>query len=336
MGASANGKALTAVVAGGAGFVGYHLCTALLDAGHRVVCIDSFITGTEENAAELCWHHDFRLVRQDVTRPVVLGERVDRVYNLACAASPPHYQADPVHTMLTNVLGTANLLALAEANGARFVQASTSEVYGDPEEHPQPEDYRGHVNCTGSRACYDEGKRAAEALAFDYLRAARVDVRVARIFNTYGPRMRADDGRIVSNMIVQALEGRPMTVYGTGRQTRSFCYVSDLVRGLLALAETEPTPPGPLNLGNPAEFTVMQLAQLVREIVGSSSPIVHRPLPEDDPRRRRPDIRRARALLGWSPRIGLDQGLPETVDWFSNSRGACGSGTTSQAIAPLA
>jgi UDP-glucuronate decarboxylase len=336
MDGGANGRRLTAVVAGGAGFVGYHLCAALLAAGHRVVCIDSFLTGSEENAADLCRHDDFRLVRHDVTRPVALGEEVDRVYNLACAASPPHYQANPVHTMLTNVLGTANLLALAEAHGARFVQASTSEVYGDPEEHPQPEGYRGHVNCTGSRACYDEGKRAAEALAFDYLRAARVDARVARIFNTYGPRMRADDGRIVSNMIVQALEGRPMTVYGTGRQTRSFCYVSDLVRGLVALAEVEATPPGPVNLGNPAEFTVMHLAERVRDLVGSASPIVHRPLPEDDPRRRRPDIGRARELLGWRPRIGLDEGLPETVDWFAGrGSNAATARTDGQASLPF-
>jgi UDP-glucuronate decarboxylase len=247
---------------------------------------------------------------------------VHRVYNLACAASPPHYQADPVHTMLTNVLGTANLLALAEAHGARFVQASTSEVYGDPEEHPQPEDYRGHVNCTGSRACYDEGKRAAEALAFDYLRAGRADVRVARIFNTYGPRMRADDGRIVSNLIVQALGGLPMTVYGSGRQTRSFCYVSDLVRGLVALAEVETTLPGPVNLGNPAEFSVLELAGMVRDVVGSRSPIVHRPLPEDDPRRRRPEIGRAEALLGWRPHVGLERGLPDTVRWFASRQGA--------------
>ena len=317
----AGSSPLTAVVAGGAGFVGFHLAEALLSRGHRVICVDSFLTGSEENADDLCRHEDYRLVRHDVTDPLALREPVDRVYNLACAASPPHYQADPVHTMLTNVLGTANLLALAEANGARFIQASTSEVYGDPEEHPQPEGYRGHVNCTGSRACYDEGKRAAEALAFDYLRAGRVDVRVARIFNTYGPRMRADDGRIVSNIIVQALEGRPMTIYGTGRQTRSFCYVSDLVRGLVALAEVEATPPGPVNLGNPAEFEVLDLAHLVRDLVGGGSPIVHRPLPEDDPRRRQPDIGRAEALLGWRPRVGLERGLPETIRWFASRRG---------------
>ena len=314
-------RPLTAVVAGGAGFVGFHLCEALLAQGHRVICIDNFLTGTEENAADLCRHPDLRLVRQDVTDPVSVREAVDRVYNLACAASPPQYQADPIHTMLTNVLGTANLLALAEATGARFIQASTSEVYGDPEEHPQPEGYRGNVSCTGSRACYDEGKRAAETLAFDFLRAGRVDVRVARIFNTYGPRMRADDGRIVSNFIVQALEGRPMTIYGTGRQTRSFCYVSDLVRGLVALAEVEPAPRGPVNLGNPAEYTVLELAEVVRDIVGGTSPILHRPLPEDDPRRRRPDIGRAAALLGWRPRIGIDRGLHETVDWFASRRG---------------
>jgi UDP-glucuronate decarboxylase len=316
-----NGHRETALVAGGGGFVGFHLVEALIARGDRVICVDSFVTGIEENAADLCRHPDFRLMRHDVTEAMTPGEPVDVVYNLACAASPPHYQADPVHTMLTNVLGTANLLALAEANGARFLQASTSEVYGDPETHPQPEEYRGSVNCTGVRACYDEGKRAAEALAFDYLRAGRVDVRVARIFNTYGPRMRADDGRIVSNMIVQALEGRPMTIYGSGRQTRSFCYVSDLVRGLVALADVAETPTGPVNLGNPDEFTVMELAEMVRELVGSASPIVHRPLPEDDPRRRRPDIGRAQALLGWRPRIGLDRGLPETVQWFAGRIG---------------
>jgi UDP-glucuronate decarboxylase len=335
--ANGNGRALTSVVAGGAGFVGFHLSHALLARGDRVICLDSFLTGTEENAADLCRHRDVRVVRQDVTEAVSLGERVDRVYNLACAASPPHYQADPVHTMLTNVLGTANLLKLAEANGARFVQASTSEVYGDPEEHPQAEDYRGHVNCTGRRACYDEGKRAAEALVFDYLRAGRVDARVARIFNTYGPRMRADDGRIVSNMIVQALDGRPMTIYGSGRQTRSFCFVSDLVRGLVALGEVAATPPGPVNLGNPDEFTVLELAHLVRDLVESASPIVHQPLPEDDPRRRKPDIGRAEALLGWRPKVGLDRGLPETVAWFASRRGeghdAQRGETTGQALA---
>ncbi|MCU0855955.1 MAG: SDR family oxidoreductase [Rhodobacteraceae bacterium] len=312
-----NGHRETALVAGGAGFVGFHLVQALLARGDRVICVDSFLTGTEENAADLCRHPDFRLMRHDVTYKVLPGEPVDVVYNLACAASPPHYQANPVHTMLTNVLGTANLLALAEANGARFVQASTSEVYGDPEAHPQSEDYRGHVNCTGARACYDEGKRAAEALAFDYLRAGRVDVRVARIFNTYGPRMRADDGRIVSNMIVQALAGRPMTIYGSGHQTRSFCFVSDLVRGLLALGDVAERPPGPVNLGNPDEFTVLDLALMVRGLVGSTSRVVHLGLPEDDPRRRRPDIGRAEAFLGWRPRIGLDRGLPETVRWFA-------------------
>jgi UDP-glucuronate decarboxylase len=319
-----NSNPRTVVVAGGAGFVGFHLCEALIASGHRVICIDSFLTGTEENADTLCRHSDFRLIRHDVTRPITITEPVDRVFNLACAASPPHYQADPVHTMLTNVLGTANLLALAEEHGARFVQASTSEVYGDPEVHPQAEDYTGSVNCTGIRACYDEGKRAAEALVFDHLRAGRVDTRVARIFNTYGPRMRADDGRIVSNMIVQALDGRPMTIYGTGQQTRSFCFVSDLVRGLIALGDVEATPPGPVNLGNPVEFTVLDLARKVRRIIGSDVPLVHRALPQDDPRRRRPDIRRAAEFLGWRPKVDLDQGLSETVRWFAalDGRGA--------------
>jgi UDP-glucuronate decarboxylase len=328
-----NGHRETALVAGGAGFVGFHLAHALLARGDRVICVDSFLTGTEENAADLCQHPDFRLIRHDVTDKIAPAEPVDVVYNLACAASPPHYQADPVHTMLTNVLGTANLLALAETSGARFVQASTSEVYGDPEEHPQPEEYRGHVNCTGTRACYDEGKRAAEALAFDYLRAGRVEARVARIFNTYGPRMRADDGRIVSNMIVQALQGRPMTIYGSGQQTRSFCYVSDLVRGLVALADIAAAPAGPVNLGNPDEFTMLELALLIRDLVASDSALVHLPLPEDDPRRRKPDIGRAEALLGWRPRIGLDRGLPETVRWFAGRLVRQGAGEAADGVA---
>jgi len=285
-----------------------------------VICVDSLLTGRESNIAPLANHPGFSFVEHDITQPLDISSRLDRVYNLACPASPPHYQADPVHTMMTSVVGTNNLLALAETHGARFLQASTSEVYGDPEEHPQREDYWGHVNPTGPRACYDEGKRAAEALCFDLWRAGRVDVRVARIFNTYGPRMRADDGRIVSNLIVQALRGEPLTIYGTGEQTRSFCYVSDLVDGLIALMETSVNPGAPVNLGNPGEFTISELAEMVVAATGSQSQIVHEPLPVDDPQRRRPNVDRAEALLHWGPRVPLSEGLLQTIDWFANEQ----------------
>jgi UDP-glucuronate decarboxylase len=308
----------TIVVAGGGGFLGSHLCQALLEKGHTVLCIDSFLTGLRENTVQLQSHPRFRLIEQDICEKLDLGRRkVDAVYNLACAASPPRYQADPVHTMLTSVVGTQNLLDLAERHGARFLQASTSEVYGDPEQHPQTEDYRGHVNCTGPRACYDEGKRAAEALCFDYLRMGRADVRVARIFNTYGPRMRPDDGRIISNLIFQALKRRPLTIYGTGEQTRSFCYVSDLIAGLIALTDVEANPDGPVNLGNPGEFSINLLAKVIIEQVSGPLKIVHMPLPEDDPRRRRPDISRAKSLLDWEPRVPLKEGIAKTIEWFA-------------------
>jgi UDP-glucuronate decarboxylase len=314
-------KGKTILVAGGAGFIGSHLCEALLDRGHRVICLDSFLTGREENILPLCDYPGFRMIRGDVRAPVVLRERLDQVYNLASPASPPHYQADPVHTMLTNVEGTARLLDLARAHGARFVQASTSEVYGDPEMHPQTEEYAGRVNCTGPRACYDEGKRAAEALCFDHARAG-LDVRVARIFNTYGPRMRPDDGRVVSNFLVQALCGEPITIYGKGRQTRSFCYVSDLVAGLIALMEVARAPGTAINLGNPEEFTILDLARQVQALVPGGARLVFRPLPVDDPQRRRPDISRARELLGWAPRVTLERGLPRTADWFAAATAA--------------
>jgi UDP-glucuronate decarboxylase len=305
------------VIAGGAGFIGSHLCDALLLEGHTVFCIDSFLSGARDNVAPLDNHPRFKLIEQDVCDPVEIGTRVDEIYNLACAASPPRYQADPIHTMMTSVVGTRNLLALAERDGAKFLQASTSEVYGDPEEHPQREEYWGHVSCTGPRACYDEGKRAAETLCFDLVRAGRVDARVARIFNTYGPRMRPDDGRIVSNLIVQALAGEPLTIYGTGEQTRSFCYVSDLVRGLAALMAVEPNPGVPVNLGNPGEFTLNQLAALVVAQTGSTSPVRREPLPADDPRRRRPDISRAGEVLGWAPSVPLAEGLEATIAYFA-------------------
>ncbi|MGN6549524.1 MAG: UDP-glucuronic acid decarboxylase family protein [Pararhizobium sp.] len=310
----------TIVVAGGGGFLGSHLCQTLLEEGHRVICIDNFVSGARENLDTIRSHPRFRLIEHDVCKPLDrdLGE-LDEVYNLACAASPPRYQADPIHTMTTSVVGTLNLLELAERSGARLLQASTSEVYGDPDQHPQREDYRGSVNCTGPRACYDEGKRAAEALCFDFLRLGRVDVRVSRIFNTYGPRMRPDDGRIISNLICQALSSVPMTIYGSGEQTRSFCYVSDLIDGLIALMRVEANPGSPVNLGNPGEFTINALAGIVSRLVATRSKIVHRPLPEDDPRQRCPDIERANQLLGWEPHVPLDEGLVPTVAWFRST-----------------
>jgi len=309
------------LVAGGAGFLGSHLVERLLSEGRRVICVDSFLSGTSDNIARFAAHPGFRLVRQDIQRPLsVDGEEIDEVYNLACAASPPRYQADPHHTMMTSVIGTSNLLALAAARGARFLQASTSEIYGDPEVHPQTEDYVGSVNCTGPRACYDEGKRAAETICFDYLRAGRADARIARIFNTYGPRMRADDGRIVSNFIVQALAGEEMTVFGDGSQTRSFCYVSDLIDGLVRLMRVDPNPGCPVNLGNPGEFTVAELARIVSRKIPTARGIRRMPLPQDDPRRRQPDITRARALLGWEPKVALDEGLAHTIAWFGEQR----------------
>ncbi len=318
----ARGKAMThTLVAGGAGFIGSHLCKALLDRGEHVVCVDNLQTSRPSNLAALEDHPHFTFVEADVVDvlpPSVTARRYDRVYNLACAASPPQYQADPEHTMLTNVVGTDRLLRLAEANGARFLLTSTSEVYGDPEHHPQQESYRGFVSCTGPRACYDEGKRAAESLTFDFARTGRAQVRVARIFNTYGPNMNPDDGRVVSNLICQALSGEPITVYGDGSQTRSFCYVSDLVAGLIALMDAEFDGMEPVNLGNPNELTINDLLTQVVTLTGTTAPIVHRPLPVDDPRRRRPDIARARALLDWEPRIALSEGLSLTCAWFAH------------------
>jgi len=311
-----NGQAKTILVAGGAGFLGSHLCEALLTEGHRVICVDSFLTSTPVNTGLMQTNPRYRMIQHDICATLDIDEPLDQIYNLACPASPPLYQADPFHTMMTSVQGTRNLLLLAEQHGASFLQASTSEVYGDPEQHPQREDYWGRVNCTGPRACYDEGKRAAEALCFDSLRSGRVDARVARIFNTYGPRMQADDGRIVSNLIVQALQRKPLTIYGTGAQTRSFCYVSDLVQGLMLLMNTTPNPAVPVNLGNPGEFTIRELAEMVLDLVPTNSVIVYKPLPIDDPQRRRPDIERAKQLLGWEPSVRLSDGLPRTIDWF--------------------
>ncbi|HEX5998846.1 MAG TPA: UDP-glucuronic acid decarboxylase family protein [Hyphomicrobiaceae bacterium] len=313
-----DGRPRRILVAGAAGFIGSHLCDALVRRGKTVIGVDNFWTGSPRNIAHLKQDPRFTFLRLDIIDPLPLSLRADVIFNLACAASPPRYQADPVHTMLTNVLGTRNLLALTADCGARFVLASTSEVYGDPLVHPQTEDYWGNVNPTGPRACYDEGKRAAETLAFDYLRSGRADARVARIFNTYGPRMRADDGRVVANLITQSLRNSDLTIYGDGSQTRSFCYVDDLVDGLLRLATYERPVPRPVNLGNPTELTVLELARKVRELTGSSSRLVEKPLPVDDPKRRQPNIAAARTLLGWTPRVPLANGLAKTIDWFAS------------------
>jgi UDP-glucuronate decarboxylase len=320
-----NGKNKHILVAGGAGFLGSHLCDALLSEGAHVIALDNFQTGRKQNIRHLEREPRFDIIDSDIIKPLPARLRsrrvkIDEVFNLACAASPPHYQADPEHTMLTSVVGTHNLLTFVEATDARFFLASTSEIYGDPEVHPQTESYWGNVNPTGPRACYDEGKRAAETLTFDFDRLGRADVRVARIFNTYGPRMRADDGRVVSNIICQALAGDDITVYGDGSQTRSFCYVSDLIDGFLRLMAYEGSFPGAVNLGNPVELTVGDLAEKVLDMTGSSSRIVKRPLPVDDPRRRRPDISLATKLLGWSPRTSLDVGLKATIAWFSEEQ----------------
>ena len=310
------------LVAGGAGFIGSHLCARLLNDGGEVICLDNLQTARPSNLRLLEGRAGFTFVEADIVNPLpasvtALGSRITRIYNLACAASPPQYQADPEHTMLTNVVGTNHLLRLAEKAGARMLLTSTSEVYGDPEVHPQHESYRGWVNCTGPRACYDEGKRAAEALAFDYARMQRAQVRVARIFNTYGPQMHPDDGRVVSNLICQALSDREITLYGDGSQTRSFCYVSDMVDALMALMEAEFDGMEPVNVGNPTELTVRELADRVVEMTGTRNRVVYRPLPQDDPRRRRPDISRAKALLGWAPRVELAEGLAKTCAWFA-------------------
>ncbi len=307
------------LVAGGAGFIGSHLCEALLARGHHVTCLDSFLTGSYQNIRHLESDRCFAIVHADVVDPIAASIRPQAIFNLACAASPEHYQADPVHTLMTSVLGTRNLLALASKQRARMLLASTSEVYGDPTEHPQRENYFGNVNPTGPRACYDEGKRAAETLCFDYLRAGSADVRVARIFNTYGPRMRPDDGRVISNVITQALSGSDITVYGTGQQTRSFCYVDDMVEGLLRLMGFPRELPGPVNLGNPREITIVELAERVRAMTASRSRIVNKPLPADDPRRRCPDISLGMRLLDWSPKVPLEIGLARTIAWLKVS-----------------
>ena len=302
------------LVTGGSGFLGSHLCEWLLTQGANVLCVDNFFTGTRQNVEHLLDHKQFELVRHDVTFPFYV--EVDEIYNLACPASPIHYQHDPVQTTKTSVHGAINMLGLAKRVKAKILQASTSEVYGDPDVHPQTEDYWGHVNPIGPRSCYDEGKRCAETLFFDYWRQHRLRIKVARIFNTYGPRMHPNDGRVVSNFIVQALLGRDITVYGDGAQTRSFCYVDDLIDGLTRLMATGDAVTGPINIGNPHEFSMLELAGLVIEMTGSRSKIVHRPLPENDPRQRRPDISRAQEQLSWTPKTPLKQGLVSTISYF--------------------
>jgi UDP-glucuronate decarboxylase len=302
------------LVTGGAGFLGSHLCERLLGEGRVVLCVDNYFTGARRNIEHLLAHKRFELMRHDVTFPLYV--EVDQIYNLACPASPVHYQHDPVQTTKTNVHGAINMLGLAKRVRAKILQASTSEVYGDPSVHPQPEDYWGHVNPIGLRSCYDEGKRCAETLFFDYWRQHRLRIKVARIFNTYGPRMHPNDGRVVSNFIVQALLGRDVTVYGDGLQTRSFCYVDDLIDGLVRMMSTADAITGPVNLGNPAEFSIVELATTVIEIIGSRSRIIHRPQPHDDPRQRRPDISRAHELLAWAPRTPLQDGLKRTIAYF--------------------
>ena len=302
------------LVSGGAGFLGSHLCDRLLEQGHDVLCVDNFFTGSKQNVNHLLANPNFELMRHDVTFPLYV--EVDQIYNLACPASPVHYQFDPVQTTKTSVHGAINMLGLAKRVKARILQASTSEVYGDPEIHPQPESYFGKVNPIGIRSCYDEGKRCAETLFFDYYRQHRLDIKVIRIFNTYGPRMHPNDGRVVSNFIVQSLQGKDITIYGDGQQTRSFCYVDDLIRGMISMMETGQDFTGPINIGNPGEFTMLELAELVIKLTGSKSKLVFLPKPEDDPKQRRPDISLAKDVLKWSPNVQLEEGLKKTIDYF--------------------
>lgn len=305
---------LKVLVTGGAGFVGSHLCDRLLEKGYHVICLDNFFTGSRKNVEHHFGNPNFELIRHDITLPLML--EIDQIYNLACPASPIHYQYNPIKTVKTNVMGTINMLGLAKRTNARILQASTSEIYGDPEMHPQKESYWGHVNPIGIRSCYDEGKRVAETLMFDYHRAHDVEIKVARIFNTYGPRMNANDGRVVSNFIVQALKGEPVTIYGDGTQTRSFCYVDDLVAGLISLMESDPDFTGPVNLGNPAENTMLELSEAILRHIGGAGTLTHLPLPKDDPMRRKPDITLAEKHLDWRPTISLEDGLKHTIKYF--------------------
>lgn len=306
----------TIIVTGGAGFVGSHLCERLLSEGNRVICVDNFLTGNQDNVAHLQANPNFTLLKHDITEPLSFEAPIHEIYNLACPASPVHYQHNAIETIKVNTLGLITVLELARKHDATILQASTSEVYGDPEVHPQVEEYRGNVNPIGPRACYDEGKRVAETLCFEYQRVHGVAIKVVRIFNTYGPRMAANDGRVVSNFVVQALRGEPITLYGKGNQTRSFCYVDDLVDGLVRMMNSAPAVTGPVNLGNPNEFTVKQLAETVVRLTGSQSQLVYRDLPQDDPTRRQPDITKARELLGWQPSVELEEGLRTTIEYF--------------------
>ncbi len=306
------------LVTGGAGFIGSHLCEALLQRGHEVICLDNYFTGSKQNILHLMDHPYFEVIRHDVTTPCSL--EVDEIYNLACPASPIHYQADPIKTINTSVMGAIHMLELAKSLNAKILQASTSEVYGDPLLHPQPESYWGNVNPIGIRSCYDEGKRCAETLFFDYHRQKKVRIKVVRIFNTYGPRMQPNDGRVVSNFIMQALQNRDITIYGDGLQTRSFCYCNDLVQGLIAMMETPDKITGPINLGNPHEFTILQLAELILELTGSSSQIIHLPPLSDDPIQRQPIIQKAQEILHWQPSIELREGLQQTIEYFKEKR----------------
>ena len=303
------------LVTGGAGFLGSHLCDRLIEQGHHVMCLDSLFTGNRKNVEGLLKHPNFTFIKHDVVDPINV-QQIDEIYNLACPASPVHYQFNPIHTMKTSVLGALNVLELAKKTGAKIFQASTSEVYGDPSVHPQPEEYWGNVNTIGIRSCYDEGKRAAETLFFDYKRTHDLKIKIVRIFNTYGPRMAADDGRVVSNFIVQALKGQDLTIYGDGSQTRSFCYADDLVEGFMRLMNSGDDVVGPINMGNPGEFTMMELAEKVIRLTGSKSKLIHMPLPQDDPKQRRPDIAKAKQLLDWEPTVALEQGLERTIEHF--------------------
>ena len=304
------------LITGGAGFLGSHLCDALIKKGHDILCVDNFFTGNKNNISHLLTDPNFTLIRHDVTFPLYV--EVDQIYNLACPASPIHYQFDPVQTTKTSVHGAINMLGLAKRLKARILQASTSEVYGDPEIHPQTEDYWGRVNPIGIRSCYDEGKRCAETLFFDYWRQHKLEIKVMRIFNTYGPRMHPNDGRVVSNFIVQALNNKPITIYGDGSQTRSFCYVDDLITGMIKLMESHKSITGPINMGNPSEFTMIELAELVIKLTSSRSKLKFKPLPEDDPKQRQPNISLAKSKLDWSPKVSLEEGLNKTITYFKN------------------
>jgi len=308
----------TILITGGAGFIGSHLCEKLLSLGHKVICLDNFLTGSKNNIKHFFKNKKFKFIQHDIIEPFYLKNKIDQIYNLACPASPIHYQINAIRTIKANTIGMINVLGFAKKHKARILQASTSEVYGDPKEHPQKESYRGNVNPLGPRACYDEGKRVAETLMFDYHRKWGLEIKIARIFNTYGPRMAENDGRVVSNFIIQALKNKPITIYGKGKQTRSFCYVNDLIDGLIKLMESPSTFKGPMNLGNPNEITIKKLAEKIIRLTESQSKIVYKKLPEDDPQKRKPDIALVKNILKWKPKTGFEQGLKNTIEYFKN------------------